>query len=243
LKVLWKGRIPISNVDWNFNPSNEHFLPERLETTREKVWAEMINKYPETYDGDILILEKFRDTDDKMVFDLGFTKFSRVLTLERVKQRPSGHGTLGMQAIVFSHDRNNVLAGRRAESLPYCPSFHAIPGGILEVVDTKGSFESACMREFNEEVNLPLQHEKFLVGILQELHGTVGAVALITALSLDKMDLEKEVSGNDEWNHHNLSWYHVDKLDNVTFENSLEGLLFLKKERNLFIQTGSSVLW
>jgi len=243
LKVFWKGRIPLSKVEWNFSTNNERFLPENLEAKKEKIWAEMIAKFPETYDGDILILEDFRITNGKMVFDLGFMKFSRVLTLEREKQSPSGYGTLGMQAIVLSYDGQNVLAGRRAESHSYCPTFHAVPGGILEVIDTKGSFESACMREFNEEVSLPLNHDKYLVGIIQELHGTVGVVALIATVPLEQTDLEKDVSGNNEWNHHKLTWYSVDQLKNVTFENSLEGLQFLKNERSLFVETGRSVLW
>ncbi len=243
LKVFWKGRVPLSKVEWNFSSNNEHFLPENLEAKKENVWAEMVAKFPEVYDGDILILEDFRITNDKMVFDLGLMKFSRVLTLEKEKQSPSGYGTLGMQAIVFSHDGQNVLAGSREESHTYCPTFHAVPGGILEVIDTKGSFESACMREFNEEVNLLLQHDKYLVGIIQEFHGTVGVVALIATTPLEQVDPEKDVSGNNEWNHHKLSWYPVDQLENVTFENSLEGLLFLKNERNQFITTGRSVLW
>ena len=136
----------MSKVEWNLNPNNERLLSDDLETQREHVWTEMITKFPETYDGDVLILDDFQVIDDKIIFNLGFMKFSRILTLEKLKQRPPGYGSLGMQAIILSHDGYSVLAGKRAESLPYCPSFYAVPGGILEVIDTKGSFESACMR-------------------------------------------------------------------------------------------------
>ncbi|MFW9844391.1 MAG: hypothetical protein ACFFEV_07435, partial [Candidatus Thorarchaeota archaeon] len=59
----------------------------------------------------------------------------------------------------------------------------------------------------------------------------------------DNPKLTEKVAGNEEWKNHELSWYSVDHLDDVKFENSLESLLFLKKERDIFTQTGSSVFW
>ena len=243
LEIFWKGKIPLENVKWNFFSEREHFLSDELEIRREEIWKNEIANYPETYDGDILILEDFHLIDDQMVFNLGFIKFSRVLTLDKVKQRPPGYGTLGMQAIIFSPCETNVLAGIRSDTLPYCPLFHTVPGGILEVFDTKGNFESACMRELNEEVEINLEPEKFLSAIIQEYHGSVGAAAIITTSVSDNPKMDEKIKGNEEWKDGLLSWYPVDHLEDVKFENSLEGLLFLKSEREIFTRTGSSGFW
>ena len=243
LQVFWKGKIPLDDVIWNFAPEREVFLSNDLEKQRENIWNEEVSTYPETYDGDILVLEDYNLIDGQMIFDLGFIKFSRVLTLAKVKQRPPGYGTLGMQAIIFSSCSTHVLAGKRTENTSYCPLFHTVPGGILEVSDTKRDFESACMRELHEEVDINLKPEKYLTGIIQEYHGSVGVAAIISTSASDNPKMNEKINGNEEWKGRELSWYPVDHLDDVTLENSLEGLLFLKKEREIFTQTGSSVFW
>ena len=243
LKIFWEGKIPIQNVKWKFAPEREIFLSDSLEVQREDIWNAELSTYPETYDGDVLVLEDFSQGKEQMVFELGFIKFSRVLTLAKVKQRPPGYGTLGMQSIIFSQDGEYVLAGKRTENTSYCPLFHTVPGGILEVIDTKGDFESACMRELNEEVDINLKQEKYLTALIQEYHGSVGIVAAIMGMTSGNLEATEKVSGNEEWKDRTLTWYPVDHLDDVKFMNSLEGLLFLKKERANFIETGNSIFW
>lgn len=243
LKTIWRGKIPLEDVVWNFSSEREYFLSEELEKQREEIWTRTVATYPETYDGKILILDEFLQTNHQMVFDLGFIKFSRVLTLDKVKQRPPKYGTLGMQAIIFSPCWTNILAGKRSENLQYCPLFHTTPGGILEASDTEGSFESACMREINEEVEIELESKKYLVGLLTELHGSVGTVALISGTASGNPKLNEAIPGNEEWIDNKLSWYPLDNLEDVKFENSLEGLLFVKKEREMFDKTGNSIFW
>jgi ADP-ribose pyrophosphatase YjhB (NUDIX family) len=148
-----------------------------------------------------------------------------------------------MQSIIFSKDGAHVLAGRRTQNTSYCPLFYGVPGGILEVSDTKGSFESACMREVNEEVKIKLKSEKYLTAIIQEYHGSVGVVAMIATSVVGNPDMNVKVPGNEEWKDCELSWYPIDELDDVKLENSLEGLIFLKKEREIFTQDGSSIFW
>ncbi len=201
------------------------------------------NYIPPNIDGKILILDDFQYTNGPMVFDLGFMRFSRIITLDEVKQRPPMYGSLGMQAIIFSPCKTHVLAGLRSENSSYCPLFHTVPGGILETSDTEGSFESACMREINEEVEVMLETEKHLVGLLSEVHGSVGVVALISRTVSGTPKLNERIQGNEEWTECELSWYPVDKLEDVKLDNSLEGLLFVKREREIFDRTGNSIFW
>ncbi|TFG30010.1 NUDIX domain-containing protein, partial [Candidatus Thorarchaeota archaeon] len=168
---------------------------------------------------------------------------SRILTLVRTGQHAPCHGVLGIQAIIFSPDMNHVLAGIRTKESQYCPSFHAVPGGILETRDTEVSFEDACMREIVEEVDIDLIPEKHLVALISELHGTVGIVAVISGDATGENETNGLIKGNEEWVNSELSWYDVNKLDQCTSENSLEGLLFVKQEREKYIKTGESVLW
>jgi hypothetical protein len=243
LKIIWSGKIPLEDVVWKLSSEKEYFLSTELEKQRNKIWKKIVNKYPETYDGMVIILDDFHYTSEQMVFDLGFMRFSRILTLNEVKQRPSGYGSLGMQAIIFSPDKTNVLAGLRAEDSSYCPLFHAVPGGILETSDVEGSFESACMREIDEEVAVALEAEKHLVGLLSELHGSVGVVALISGTVSKTPKPNEHVYGNEEWAERRLSWYSGEELERIKFENSLEGLLFVKNDRERFEKTGNSIFW
>ena len=55
--------------------------------------------------------------------------------------------------------------------------------------------------------------------------------------------LDERVVGNDEWKDHELSWNSVDHLDEVKLENTLEGFIFLKEERESFTKTGKSIFW
>lgn len=214
-----------------------------MEEHREEIWNNTLIKYPETYDGKVLILDRFESMKDIMMFELSFIRFSRTLTLVKTGQHAPGLGVLGFQAIIFSPDMNHVLAGIRTRESQYCPLFHSTPGGILEVEDTVGDFENACMREIEEEVDVTLENKKHLVAMMSKLHGTVDVVAVISGVVSNSPNIHENVVGNEEWKDSELSWYNVDRLDNCTPDNSLQGLLFVKEERIKFRNTRSSVLW
>ena len=243
VQIHWRGRIPIQNVDWRFFPQKVQFLSESLERKRDDVWKATVESYPDTYDGKILTLDEFRATEETISMQLGFMKFSHVLTLDETKQRPQGYGTLGVQAILFSPDKKYILAGERSADSMYCPLYYAIPGGILEVADTEGDFESACLREISEEVEVKLEPEKEIVAITSELHGTVGAVTIMVGTVADVVDVSENIKGNEEWSDSRLAWYPVDRLEYFTPTNSLEGLLFVKDEWEMFQGSGKCVLW
>ena len=68
LKIFWEGKIPIQNVKWKFAPEREIFLSDSLEVQREDIWNAELSTYPETYDGDVLVLEDFSQGKEQMVF-------------------------------------------------------------------------------------------------------------------------------------------------------------------------------
>ena len=243
LKTLWRGKIPLRDVKWTFSSDRERVLTKKLEAYRKTVWIETLDKYPDTYDGKVLILDDVHLIDSYIEFRLSFMRFSRVLTLAKSSQPAPGYGTLGFQAIIFSLEKKHILAGIRSERSQYCPLFHSVPGGILETDDLEGGFESACMREIEEETDVRLAPEKYLVAMMSELHGTVGVVALISGLVAGRYDTKERMCGNDEWVNQELFWYNVDELNDCQPDNSLEGLLFAKQERTKFMNTNASVLW
>jgi len=243
VQIYWRGEIPISKVVWQLSPHKEQFLSDSLERKRDEIWKIKVETYPDTYDGEILTLDDFHTSEDSISMQLGFMKFSRVLTLEEAGLRPQGYGTLGVQAILFSPDKKHILVGERSVDSMYCPLYHALPGGILEVTDSKGDFEAASLREIHEEVEVELNSEKEVVAILSELHGTVGVVVIITGTVTDVVDVSESVKGNEEWSDNELSWVPVDGLGQFSSDNSLEGLLFVKDEWESYQESGKSILW
>ena len=241
--MYWRGRIPVQNVEWKFSGDREQFLSEDLEKEREEIWKNTVQSYPDTYDGKVLTLDDFRFEENSISMNLGYTRFSRVLTLDKVKASPQGYGSLGVQAALFSSDRKYLLLGQRSTEMMYCPLYYGIPGGIFEITDTDSGFESACLREVTEEVEIEINPEVELVALLPELHGTVGVAAIIAGTVSDTANVRKHVSGNEEWVDRKLSWHSVDALQEFVPDNSLEGLILVKHERDRFKETGESIFW
>lgn len=243
LEVFWRGRIPLEKVTWHLNPDSILVLSSELEGERDKVWTSTLREYPNSYDGNLVVLLDYQISESSAHFQLGSITFSRILTLEKAGIRPDAYGSLGFQSIIFSPNREFVVVGERAKESLYCPLYHAIPGGILEISDTKGSFEQACMREIEEETDIELEEEKHLVAIIGEVHGSVGIIAMIEAVAKNPIDYDAPILGNEEWTDRQLHWVHVDELDQFTVDTSLEGPIFLKNEWNLHRNTGKSELW
>jgi ADP-ribose pyrophosphatase YjhB (NUDIX family) len=242
LKFLWRGKIPTNDVNWTFL-EQELILPKELESIKDEIWLETTRNHPEIYNGRVLTLDKFQTNNETMQFSLSFMRFSSTLTLARIKRHPPCLGSLGFQAIIFSRDKMHVLAGTRCEETHYCPLFYSVPGGILETLDTAGDFDSACLREISEETSVNLMPSRNIVALVPELHGTAGAVAIISGVAKGSYDISEKMPGNNEWLNQELRWYNVDELERFSSDNSLEGLLFVKSERSSFLRVSSSVLW
>jgi ADP-ribose pyrophosphatase YjhB (NUDIX family) len=230
LEVFWKGRIHLDRVTWQLNPDSNLILSPELEAERDEVWKRTLREHPNSYDGNLVVLLDYEISESSANFKLGSITFSRILTLEQAGIGPDAYGSLGFQSIIYSSDREYVVVGERAKESLYCPLYHAIPGGMLEVSDTKGSFEQACMREIGEEADIELEQEKYLVALIDEVHGSVGIIAMIEAIAKGPIDYDAPISGNEEWTDRLLQWISIEELSQFTIENSLEGPVFLKND-------------
>ena len=83
LKLLWKGRIPLEKIEWEFDSEREYKLSSELEVKREEIWQNTISKYPDSYDGKLLVLNEFKINSQTAFLSMGFFTFSRILTLEK----------------------------------------------------------------------------------------------------------------------------------------------------------------
>ncbi len=243
LNVFWRGRIPLEQVSWTLDPDSNLILTPELEAERDNIWTRTLKKHPNSYDGNLVVLLDYRISRNSIIFQLGSISFSRILTLEQAGIGPSTYGSLGFQSVLLSPDRKFVVIGERAKDSLYCPLFHAIPGGMLEVSDTIGSFEQACMREIREEADIELEREKYLVALINELHGSVGIVAMIEAVARNPINYDDFIPGNEEWTDTRLQWVSVENLNQFTSDNSLEGPLFLRNEWQTYKTTGQSDIW
>ncbi|MBS3793950.1 MAG: NUDIX domain-containing protein [Candidatus Thorarchaeota archaeon] len=227
--VYWKGRVATGNIE--FEHSHERILlSHKLEEIREHIWEETVQQYPNSYDGDILVLEGVSSKNERMILHTKEIKFSRVLVLERIGQKLGEYGTVGLQMAVFSENHQYILYGERAHTEMYCPGLYSLPGGMLEVSDTEGSFDHACMREFLEEVSIDIHEGRHLIGIVKDLHSAVGITLIVKGEAKTKPQAGRQIQGNKEWKDETLKWYDVDSLASLGKHQVLSGLLFLKKE-------------
>ncbi len=228
MQIHWRGNIRCEKIDWILD-DKEITLDDALEARRDDIWKSVVSDYPDTYDGNLLSLQHYNTDSDSMTLYMNTIKFSRILTLERLKVHLKPYGAIGMQLIVLSPDKDRILIGQRSKDAMYCPLFYSVPGGMLEIEDTKSSFRDACLREFNEETQLSLSKDIHLVGIASEINGTVGVVFLLCGTARDPVDVGMPVQGNEEWENRILRWYSVRELSQFTFSNSLEGVVYARK--------------
>jgi len=243
LTLFWTGKIPLDKVRWMLDSSREVKLDPVLEKRRQKVWQENLAKYPDIYDGHLLVLDEFEASGEAAMLRMSSIRFSRILTLSEMGLGINGCSALGFQAIILSPNREYILFGERPETSLYCPLYNSVPGGMLEVEDAKGSFQAACMRELQEEAHINLESEMALVASVCEVQGSLGVVMLVEAVSTENPVEGDTVGGNEEWTDRLLVWHPVERLETLDENLALEGLLFAKGEWETFKRKGTSLLW
>lgn len=227
--VYWKGRMATEEIEFE-HAHEQILLSDRLEKMREDIWRKTVQKYPDVYDGDILVLDAIATEKQKLMLHTKEIKFSRVLVLEKVGKGLGQYGTMGLQVAVFSNNRQYLLYGERSHTEMYCPGLYSLPGGMLEVKDAKQSFDSACMRELKEEVSIEVRGERHLIGIVKDLHSSVGITLIVEGVARKKPQAGEQVHGNEEWREKMLMWHDIDSLASLGESEVLSGLLFLKEE-------------
>ncbi|MGY5854379.1 MAG: hypothetical protein RTU92_12500 [Candidatus Thorarchaeota archaeon] len=218
-------------------------LPPHLEAKREEIWSKTLTDYPDTYDGRLLVLRELKITSDNINLEVGYIRFSNLLTLHTLGESLDKFGSLGMQALVFTPDKKYTLLGERAHDSMYCPLFLSSLGGHLEMIDTESTVEEGVMREVREEMKLEVADEKNLIALVGELHGTVGVALVIELVSAEIIDVDKPVVGNDEWRNHELSWNPTEFLESIGPKLALDGVVFAKNEWEMHRAGRGSVIW
>ncbi|MGY5874283.1 MAG: NUDIX domain-containing protein [Candidatus Thorarchaeota archaeon] len=242
LELYWRGRIPLSKVDWSLI-EEEVELPAHLEAKREEIWNQTLASHPDTYDGRVLVLRELKFTSDNINLGVGYIRFSNLMTLHTLGESLDRYGSLGMQVLVFTPDKKYTLLGERSPDSLYCPLYYSSPGGMLEMIDTETSVEEAVMREVREEMKLDVRAHKHLIALVGELHGTVGVALLIELISDQNVDVDKSVVGNEEWKGRKLSWHPSEFLETIDPKQALDGVVFAKVEWEKYKAGHDSVIW
>lgn len=243
LFVQWEGRIPLGSMTWTLVDDKEILLKPELEKERFQVWSETLKRYPNVYDGRLLVLNRFQVTSHAAHLTLGVISFSRVITLTKLGCAQGGHNSLGFQTIIMSPDRNYILVGVRSKHSMYCPLYLTTPGGMLEAEDAKGSVEAACARELDEEVRLEIAREKYLVALVNDVKGVSGANLIVEAMASGKVNPRELVIGNEEWMNSHLKWLSVKDLGSLDTSRALEGLVYAADQWQKHLTSRYSILW
>lgn len=130
LTLYWTGKIPLEKVKWTLDSSREVKLDPVLEKRRQIVWQENLTKYPDIYDGHLLVLDEFDVSKEAAMLGMSFIRFSTILALNEIGLEISGYGALGFQAIILSPNRECILFGLRP-----CSTVHyttQYPAGCLK---------------------------------------------------------------------------------------------------------------
>jgi hypothetical protein len=82
-----------------------------------------------------------------------------------------------------------------------------------------------------------------LIAITADLYTPVGTVLLLLAIVKEQPDVTKPVPGNDDWTNREFHWHPIETLHALDNSKILEGLVFAKKDRQQFDNTGKSFIW
>jgi len=227
---IWEGLLEIQKISWEHNPHK--FISINPETfPKIKInWMNQKKKYPNLYDGTILLLNDLIFGEQSYFLHLktspiNFSILNYFVQNEMVL--PETYGSLGFQVIIKSLENTHLLVGKRSQLSEYKPLFWTVPGGMLEEKDIKQPFIKAVIRELSEEINLSINSDSFkLIAILPEISGN-GIVLLLKIIINNDIDLKKPISGNEEWEDRILHWIPNNELTNLDPERIMEGLLYL----------------
>ncbi|UCE13352.1 MAG: NUDIX hydrolase [Candidatus Heimdallarchaeota archaeon] len=231
--ALWEGRIPLSSVFWRFNASKPFQLSPSFEERRLYVWKSMQMQYPHLYDGELLVLSHFYFENSKLILITRSIRFSQVLVHLKDGLKVSEHGSLGFQAIITNPPSHSLLlVGERSHESEYKPGFLTIPGGIFESDDARNSLTNACVRELDEEINVPLNINSFyLIAMLPEAN-QLGTCLLIEVETTEEhartVMPNLKVTGNEEWEENQLEWLSFSQICDLKKNRLMEGLSFLR---------------
>ncbi len=228
-EILWKGNLPITSLEWTIDTTAQIAFTEELEKEMADFWRETIRQYPNMYNGTLLCVHKIDYRPERIGLILGYIPFSWVqYHYKKKKPLKVTYGSLGFQAVIYNPLRTHILLGQRETKSEYKPGYYAHPGGIFEKKDLHGTINDACIREIVEETSLELNSETFRVKALFRDDQKISLGILVEVEAKEEIDAEKEdkliISGNEEWEKNELTWYPVTQLAELENKPMLEGL-------------------
>ncbi|MHA1214354.1 MAG: NUDIX hydrolase [Candidatus Hodarchaeales archaeon] len=229
---LWSGKVSLNNVLWTHKEEEPQIFSDEFNINCQKFWKRKSKEAPHLYDGNLVLLESFSFSGEKLNLKTKMIKFSKIFyCLQNEIALPKTLGSLGFQIFIWNQKKDHILAGRRSLSSEYMPGFWTVPGGMFESFDTRSSLKKAVMRELQEEIDLEINTENLnLIAILPEQHNLGAILVIETSISSRTME---DISGNEEWEYNLLKWVPLRDLYNYDPNQLMEGLLYLT-QRNLY---------
>ncbi|NPD90643.1 MAG: NUDIX hydrolase [Asgard group archaeon] len=236
IEIMWRGNLPLSAVEWEFDTTAEVVFSRETEEKIKDFWGKAVKQYPSMYDGTLLCVQGIECQPEKITLKIGHIPFSVVhYHYENKKPLTVTNGSLGFQAKIYNPARTHLLIGQRVSTSDYKPGYTTIPGGIFEKKDLQGTIAEACIREIIEETAIEVKTETFrLLTIYREDH-KVAIGLLIEVEAKKEIAVTKNESltipGNEEWEKQELAWYPTSKLMELKGKPLLEGLAITLNEK------------
>lgn len=227
--ILWKGDLPLSSLKWEFDTTKEIAFTLKIEEKIADFWQKAVQNKPTLYDGTLLCLHNIDYNSPEIKLILGFIPFSVVFYHYQNKlPLKVTMGSLGFQVLIYNPNRTHILVGERAATSDYKPGYLTVPGGIFEKDDLEGSIVTACQREIIEETSLETKSDSFkLLSIYREDH-KVATGLLVEVETRNEIDVNEHstlaISGNEEFENQQLTWFPCSRLNELKDKLMLEGL-------------------
>ncbi|MHA1671667.1 MAG: NUDIX domain-containing protein [Promethearchaeota archaeon] len=232
IKIIWEGLLNLDLISWGLVNYPEYKLGSDLDEKRKEYWITHSKKYLNDYDGILLYLYDFKFENDKMILNVGTIKFSTVIYMTQNKIAvDKGIGMLGIQCLIFSPKKDNILVGERVLAQEYYPGALTIPGGMLEKYDLDTPPKVSLMREVYEEAPLNYRKDHNLLAILTGWND-VSVTFLLSAVIDDftRFNSKRIInSDKNEWEN-DLWWLSIQNLKEQSDENILDGLIYYRSK-------------
>jgi ADP-ribose pyrophosphatase YjhB (NUDIX family) len=235
IKVLWEGKLALSQIIWGDTSLPEFKLNSKYDIELNKFWLKHLGSHPNDYNGTLLYLYDFKKQHSNLVLNTGTIKFSTIIFMSNFNLEVNrGIGMLGVQCLIFNNSNDYLLVGRRANCQSYYPGALTIPGGMLELNDLNYPPKTSLMREILEEVKLNFVNSVYLIAILSGWNGISVTFLLSTCLN-EPVDFSRSLDGDKEEWAEGLNWISVRELNHMNNNSQimLDGLQYFKSKTKL----------
>lgn len=232
--TLWEGKVELANILVSIDHLSRMPKKKYPKTMVNPIWKEFQAKYPQTYDGSLVLLEDF-EVDEKfscgcemLTLYLSKVNFSTLIACKETGTFLNQFGVLGTQCAIISPDKKYIIVGRRGLDSNYCPGKLTVPGGMVETTDIH-QLHTSLLREVQEEIAINKIKNIQISTLLRE-HGNYSTILLLTAELDQPFDRDQIFQGNEEWQDRKLFWLSLEALKSIPDNELMEGLTYLKNK-------------